>query len=147
MEIFYNAVQKVWYAYDGDTGRNYAYSSYCSSVPTSSGFTSENQEPFAFESYDSTASDFSSVYMNVNPAWSYATTGSFQTPAHDWAINSASAGSWGYFVGGGGAVPSGFVIAGNAICSSLSVGQIYIGSNTQGILKSCGTQTYDVKLW
>ena len=137
-----------WFAYDYNSLQNYYYSNYCSNVPTSSDFYSQNQEPFAFESYDDNGSDFSLVYINVNPTFEYLTGGNWVNPATAEVLNANDAGQWGsYVIGGGFSTPSEFSEAGNHQCSAISKYQIYIGYYTQGYLLNCGTSTYDTPLW
>jgi len=140
-----------WYAYDLLT--QWFYSGYFTGVPNVSTLFEYNQEPFAFESYDTVGGDFNPLYINVNPAAHYYIT-SWNDPTSAIALpGNAGHSRWCggrsfcVLIGGNVTVPSSFVEAGNFECSSIPVAQIYIGSNTQGLLQTCHTNTFGISLW
>jgi hypothetical protein len=149
-----------WYAEIGSS--QWAIEYYTTTLPSVSSLFNYNQEPFAFESYDHVGSDFNGIYMNVNPATEYYTS-SWQNPSEVVIVrNDAGHSSWcgtGFcsIIGTQGtylSVPSSFLEAGHWQCpNQISNYQIYIGSETQGYLNSCGgsspggSNTYDVWLW
>jgi hypothetical protein len=149
LDIYYYSPTGVWLAQDG-SGNNYIYNSACSSFSggaPGSHVASQAQEPFAFESYDGTSSDFSSFLMFAGWVFQYTSTGgnSWTNTAGAFVVdaNNPSGGWPAYTIGGGTATLSSFVEAGSSqTCSGASTLQVYIGYDTQSPLSStCGTNT------
>jgi hypothetical protein len=154
MTIGYDGASE-WDATDGSASTWY-FNGYFSGVPNVTNIFEYNQEPFAFESYDTTGADFNSLYVSIYPSVQYYTS-AWHTPNSAIALpSSAGHSSWcgsGFcsIVGSQAptvSTPTSFVEGGNSECNTVSVGQIYIGSDTQGILSSCGsTNTFETLLW
>ncbi len=142
----------TWYGKDS-SGYFWNYTSNCPGYPSPPGidFYSQNQEPWAFESNDVTATDFSSLVYNGNPAFQYSTNAgsTWSGPLAAFVLNANNYGSWGsYVVGGGGTTPTNVVEAGPKqapFCYSIGASQIYLGDSSQSGA-SCGTNVYDTEL-
>jgi len=150
LQIFYSL---GWLAQDS-SGSNFLYGSQCTNggAPGST-VTGGGQEPFAFESYDGTSSDFNSLIVNANPVFSYTSNGgvSWTPPTHEFSATSNGGGLGGWTVGGSTySPPSNVVEAGPNIssnCASAATSQIYLGSTSQSPLSSsCGTNSAWVEL-
>jgi len=155
MKLGYTASE--WYATDGGATTWY-FNGYFANVPSVTTIAQYNQVPFAFESYDTTGTDFNSLYVSVSPTVQYYTS-SWHTPLSAVVVpGNAGHSAWcgsGFcaFVGGNTSVPSSYVDAGiHQRPNQISSGQVYTESNTQGYLSSCsggtgGTHTFKAALW
>ena len=118
--------------------------------PSSTAFNSKAQEPFAFESYSTTQSDFSGMSNVQSPSFEYYLSGSWSNPPTGIVVNSndgpANSGSWPNIpVGGGVATPTWFLEGGHSQCSSVSSPNVDIGDT--GYVCSGATNTYGTALF
>jgi hypothetical protein len=128
--------------------------SYCSGDgpnPQTTTFDAENQEPFAVESTDTTASHFNSLLVITDYVYKYSSNVNCGSNCVVWNTNTAyvvtTTAAWGPFVIGGSAPPTGVVEAGIVQCSTIAAHWVYLGSNTQSPLSStCGTATEGTRM-
>jgi hypothetical protein len=119
---------------------------YCT-APVNTPIYPENQEPVAFESYDSNGADFRSLLISENPAFEYEQGGTWHYPSGGFVLNAVDAGQWGsYVIGNDVPTPYQVMEAGHAQCASIGDNQLYLGYYTTSPLNDCGTAAYGVQL-
>jgi len=129
----------TWYF--GDSQYSYQISSHCT-LTSSTNLYSWNQEPFAFESFDTTGSNFNGLLMGVNPAFEYLYSGTWYNVPGAYVVNSNNANSWGNkVIGGGSSTPSVIGEGGHLQLSTLGTYELDLGYNL-----AYGTQTYGTRL-
>lgn len=143
MEIVYSSTHG-WLAVDPSF--SYIYSAFCTNVSALTVFGANGQEPFAFESYDSTGGDFNSLLISSNPIFQYSADGgsTWTNAPAAFVVDANGLAGWGsYVIGSNVATPANVVEAGFLqSCSGASLYQLYLGSTSQSPLSStCGTNT------
>jgi hypothetical protein len=129
-----------------DPKRSYWLNTYCSGLPSSTTFYSQNQEFFAFESYDPTYTDFTSLFMDAPTLMQYSPNGAtwYNTPGA-YVVNANNAGSWGsWVIGSNYPTPSQVVEAGHLQCSALKTYELNLGYWWN--VCSSGTNTFGTQL-
>ena len=141
LEIAYYSSVSEWGATQGSTVDYYnaLFTGCCASVTD---FYSTGQIPIAFESLDTTSSDFTNFANVVTPAWDYSTNGgsTWSSPSIGYLVDSSST-SWpGVVVGGQASTPTWFLAAGEHECSYSNdvVEYAYSGSACSGATNADG---------
>jgi hypothetical protein len=148
MEIYYSSGWNVLFG-----ANSYPFASWITQCcPSSTTYYGVAQEPFAFESYDSTQSVFSGMSNTQSPSFEYYSSGSWNNPSTGYVVNSndspscSPAGSWPYTaVGECVATPSWFLEGGNTQCTGVSSPDVDIGDT--GYVCTGATNTYATALF
>jgi len=151
LAIVYVTSYPGWYAGSTTDGRLLKLSNYCSGVPSTTTLYNMNQEPVAFESYDTNPNNFVFFEMNFNPAFEYQQSGSWYNPPAAFVVNANdSSTGWvlygGVVVGGGTPTLWDILEGGKLQCSSVATYQLYIGYYANGPCGYSGTQKFLVQL-